>query len=150
MADSNIPDDHIVPVDGPAGAVPGQHVGTGDALPFAQGADVPPSPAGRIKGGTPIMKLAEALQLRADSRARASAFFRYSGTDTALMILISDRVARRVRLLAEVRKRGSNQWTRAGTPAGRGSNPCFTTYVQHGNSRITSAYNARPRIDRHS
>ncbi len=36
----DIPDDHIVPVDGPAGAVPGQHVGTGDALSFAQGADM--------------------------------------------------------------------------------------------------------------
>ena len=42
------------------------------------------------------------LSVSRSSRARASAFFRYSGTDTALMILISDRVARRVRLLAEV------------------------------------------------
>ena len=36
-------------------------------------------------------------------------------------------------------------WTRAGTPAGRGSTPCFTAYVQHGNSRMISAYNVQPR-----
>lgn len=45
-----------------------------------------------------------ALSVSRSSRARESAFFRYSGTETALQILISDRVARRVRLLAAVRK----------------------------------------------
>lgn len=45
-----------------------------------------------------------ALSVSRSSRDRASAFLRYAGTETALQIRISDRVARRVRLLAEVRK----------------------------------------------
>ena len=45
-----------------------------------------------------------ALSVSRSSRERASAFLRYSGTEMVLQILISERVARRVRLLAEVRK----------------------------------------------
>ena len=45
-----------------------------------------------------------ALSTSRSRQASSSARFRYTGTGTELQILISERVERRVRLLAQVRK----------------------------------------------